>query len=178
MGTPGFPREVFVVSNVGWGEVVFSEIMFATNRLSYEEPQWIELYNISKTKVVNLEGWRLQINTYVREGETHNQFSSIVLNEIEIRSNQTILLVTGKSRHSDNIFDRQVYDLSEHHAIELGLDTYPFMIFTSKGFSLELKSPDNTTVDKAGNMDGQHGIDEPFFEFAYGGRNRDNERVS
>ena len=46
-------------NNTDRGKIIFSEIMYASN--GYTDPQWIELYNTSKTEVVNLEGWRLQV---------------------------------------------------------------------------------------------------------------------
>ncbi len=177
LGTPGYPSDIYV-SNVDRGEVVFSEIMFATNKSRNDEPQWIELFNTSNTKVVDLEGWLLIFETDDREDETRNQFTSINLKPMEILPKQTVLLVTGKSQHSDNILDRQVYDLSEHHVTELGRNTFPFVIFTGKGFSLELKSLSNTSVDKVGNMYGQDGNYDLLFEFALGHRNRDQARVS
>ncbi len=177
LGTPGYSSDIYL-RNVSSGEVVFSEIMFATNKLSWVEPQWIELYNASNTKVVDLEGWLLIFETDDREDETRNQFTSINLKSMEILPKQTVLLVSDKSQHSDNILDRQIYDLSEHHGTELGLNTYPSFIFDSKGFSLELKSPDNTSVDKVGNMYGEVGNYDLLFEFLYGHRNRDKARVS
>ena len=181
LGTPGYPKDIYR-NNVEQGQIVFSEIMYALNPYSKTEAQWIELYNMSDTEVVNLEGWKLKVEA--PEGETYYQYPVIVLKPIEIMPNQTVLLVTRKARHSDNILAHQVYDLSEHHNDVLELDTYPRRIIGITGFSLKLFSADETVIDSVGNLDGQYGNDEPYWEFKdlnrYGatGRTKDKHRVS
>ena len=181
LGTPGYPSDVYADS-IEKGQIVFSEIMYAAN--GYTEPQWIELYNTSETEIVNLEGWKLEVEA--PEDETYSSFQVITLNRIEIMPNQTILLVTRKSRHSDSILAHQVYDLSEHHNDILQLDTYPRRLLGLTGFSLHLFSADQKDIEKVGNLDGQYGSDEPFWHLSYserlgrnlGGRTKDKERVS
>ena len=179
LGTPGYPQDIYR-NNTDRGKIIFSEIMYASN--GYTDPQWIELYNTSKTEVVNLEGWRLQVEA--PEGETYNSFQVIELNPIEIMPMQTILLVTHEARHSENISAQQVYDLSAHHNV-LALDERPHRIIGITGFSLKLFSADGTAVaNSVGNLDGQSGNAEPFWEFkdlnrhSASGRTRDKHRVS
>ena len=180
LGTPGYPQDIYR-NNTDRGKIIFSEIMYASN--GYTDPQWIELYNTSKTEVVNLEGWRLQVEA--PEGETYNSFLVIELNPIEIMPMQTILLVTHKARHSENISAQQVYDLSAHHNNILALNKRPRRIIGITGFSLRLFSADGTAVaNSVGNLDGQSGNAEPFWEFkdlnrhSASGRTRDKHRVS
>ena len=180
LGTPGYPQDIYR-NNTDRGKIIFSEIMYASNGRT--DPQWIELYNTSKTEVVNLEGWRLQVEA--PEGETYNSFQVIELNPIEIMPMQTILLVTHKARHSENISAQQVYDLSAHHNNVLALDERPHRIIGITGFSLRLFSADGTAVaNSVGNLDGQSGNAEPFWEFkdlnrhSASGRTRDKHRVS
>ena len=180
LGTPGYPQDIYR-NNTDRGKIIFSEIMYASN--GYTDPQWIELYNTSKTEVVNLEGWRLQVEA--PEGETYNSFLVIELNPIEIMPMQTILLVTHKARHSENISAQQVYDLSAHHNNVLALDERPHRIIGITGFSLRLFSADGTAVaNSVGNLDGQSGNAEPYWEFkdlnrhGASGRTRDKHRVS
>ena len=180
LGTPGYPQDIYR-NNTDRGKIIFSEIMYASN--GYTDPQWIELYNTSKTEVVNLEGWRLQVEA--PEGETYNSFQVIELNPIEIMPMQTILLVTHKARHSENISAQQVYDLSAHHNNVLALNKRPHRIIGITGFSLRLFSADGIAVaNSVGNLDGQFGNAEPYWEFkdlnrhGASGRTRDKHRVS
>ena len=169
LGTPGYTTDIFVNNT---DDIVFSEIMYASNR---SQPQWIELYNNSKTKVVNLEGWKLVVKTL--EGETYYQHSDIILKPIEIMPNQIILLVTGKSHHSENILEHRVYDLSERHNDVLELNTDSRRLIGLSGFLLKLYSADGRLVDIAGNLDGQSDNDEPFWELPRG-ITKNRERVS
>ncbi|MCG9128634.1 lamin tail domain-containing protein [Candidatus Poribacteria bacterium] len=159
LGTPGFPSDSFLNET---GDIVISEIMYAsTHHEIHDEPQWIELYNNSDTKVVNLEGWKLQIEA--PENETSHNLSIFTFKALDILPNQTALLVTHKGRHSDNINEKQVYDLSEHHNDQLLLTEYPRRVIGITGFSLKLFSPDGVAVEQIGNLDGQSGSAEPFF---------------
>ena len=176
LGTPGYANGMVIDEGFS-GRITFSELMFATNGGLFSQPQWIELYNGATTAAmpVNLKGWKLVVEA--RDSEVSHRHSVIELNELHIATDQTVLLVTRDRKHSTPLADDKIYDLFRHHkdVRELGLRENKML--STSGFALKLMAPDGTLVDKAGNLDGEKGIDTPVWELP-AGRTEDGERIS
>ena len=179
LGTPGYPNrtplnEQFV------GLITFSEIMFETSGGLFSQPQWIELYNNSKTATatMNLEDWKLVIE--VRDSDARHRYSVLTLKALQVAPNRTVLLVTrdSRNRNSGNISEDRVYNLYHHHSDTHQLGLHENAVLSASGFSLQLYSPDGTLVDMVGNLDGRKRTkDAPKWELP-SGRTEDRARTS
>ncbi len=166
LGTPGYPDAV-IVNEPGTGQISISEVMFATPDDSTPSPaQWIELYNPSETEIVNLQGWELVITA--ANVPIPFRSTTLVLNGLEVLPNQTVLLVTGVGRHSENLPDRRIYDLQAQHPGNRYLKLRANRVLSSEGFGVYLFSPDGTLVDRAGNLTGRRGQEKPRWELPTG----------
>lgn len=176
LGTPGYPNDTMMDVDLT-GRITFSELMFATNGGLFSQPQWIELYNGATTAAmpVNLKGWKLVIEA--RDSEVHHRYSVIELDEFHIATDQTALLVTRDRRHSTPLADDQIYDLFRHHKDVRELGLRENKVLSTSGFALKLIAPDGTLVDKAGNLDGEKGVDAPAWELP-ADRTEDGDRTS
>ena len=184
---PTFRRKTPIYRrSVVWGDVVFNEVMYASN--GWSDIQWIELYNTSATQTFQLEGWKLRFLSV--EGETsHDRYITITLKPIELKPKGVILFVTRKAeqRHS-SVEAEKIYDLSEHHNDVLSLDRVPRRVIGITGFTLQLFSKDWIPVDRLGNvpLNYYNSADRPPLNYRFGditasgavGRTRDKRRVS
>lgn len=163
LGTPGYPRDV-IASIGGTGQISFSEVMYTTTDGLVPLPQWIELYNNSSTKGVNLEGWTLNIEG--RYGVGH-RYLSLELKAISVLPNATVLLVTTLGRHSGHFPEGRVYPLGGHHLSEQSLWVRNRLRrqgwLSPTAFGLQLLDRDGTLIDAAGNLDGEPGRDTPLW---------------
>ena len=164
LGTPGYPNAVSI-SETEPGELSISEVMFATDERGTLS-QWIELYNASETEIVNLEGYELVITA--ANVPIPFRSTTLVLNSLEVLPNQTVLLVTGVGRHSENLPERRIYDLQVQHAGNRYLKLRANRVLSSEGFGVYLFSPDGTLVDRAGNLTGRRGQEKPRWELPAG----------
>ena len=182
-GTPVTPDPI--TSDAKWGDVVFSEVMYASN--GRNDVQWIELYNTSKTETFQLDGWLLTILS--PQNETHYSRSvTIQLKPIELKPQHVILIVSGKARHSDAIMEHQIYDLSEHHKNAFDFTEFPRRIIGITGFRLTLYSKVGIQIDRLGNVYEDTSDFQLSFHYIYNfrditqsnatGRTRDKHRVS
>ena len=176
LGTPGYPNDA-VADDSLTGRITFSELMFATNGGLFSQPQWIELYNTTMiaAESVNLEGWKLVVEA--RDSEVRHRYSVIELEALHIAPNQTALLVTRNRRHSGHLSEDQIYDLYQHHSGALRLGLRENAVLPASGFALKLLAPDGTLVDRAGNLDGEKGVDTPAWTLP-SGRTEDGARTS
>lgn len=176
LGTPGYPNDTVIDEAVA-GRITFSELMFATNGGLFSQPQWIELYNGATTAAlpVNLKGWKLVVEA--RDSEVSHRYSVIELDELHIATDQTALLVTRDRRHSTPLAEDQIYDLFRHHKDVRELGLRENKVLSVSGFALKLIAPDGTLVDKAGNLDGEKGVDTPTWELP-ADRTEDGGRTS
>jgi len=166
LGTPGYPN-AGGVNETGTGQISVSEVMFATLDGSTPSPaQWIELYNPSETEIMNLQGWELVITA--ANVPIPFRSTTLVLNSLEVLPNQTVLLVTGVSRHSENLPERRIYDLQAQHPGNRYLKLRANRVLSSEGFGVYLFSPDGTLVDRAGNLTGRRGQEKPRWELPTG----------
>ena len=133
------------------GQIGFSELMFTSKVGRDTLPQWIELYNCDDTEKVNLEGWKLEIETRDRIGD--HQHVAILFEELHVLPKQMALIVTWSGRNSGNIPEDCIYIFSERFD---GFEKteYQNKILGQSGFSLKLLDPDGVVSDVAGNLDG------------------------
>ena len=153
-GTPGYPNSA-VKTAAATGSVTISEVMFdsADNTL----PQWIELYNHSKTEARNLNRWKLEIQNVDSAELVGRPIVTLTLGEKVIQPNQTLLIVASDARASStDVFpDERVYNLLALHQKNLRIKQPHDTFLSVQGFYLKLSDRDGTTVDEVGNTDGE-----------------------
>ena len=152
----GIPNNVVISAGAdATKNVIISEIMYDAGK-NDRLPQWIELFNMSDTKAVDLHNWRLYIVNHDDNSHFENNNSkSRVLNEIWLRGvkippRQTALIVSRTAR--------QTTQLPRHRIVNAGQAlTEPLL--NPKGFYLRLEANSHEgdlnkrqAGDKAGNL--------------------------
>ena len=157
-GTPGYHNTVIkdkesVLADAAM--VSISEIMYATgNRL----PQWIELYNGSKTEAVNLNEWKLKFETDrddedvdIRTPAVTIQFGGTI-----IPPNRTVLVTSTKAgQATPEINNNQVIiDLwaTEKGELEVNEVGRRYQLLSTVAFKLTLMEKGGGVVDTVGNL--------------------------
>ena len=158
-GTPGYPN-VAAKEAAAKGSVTFSEIM--VDSAGGTLPQWIELYNNSKTDVLNLNRWELEIQNVDSEDLVGRPIVRLTLQEKLIQPNQTLLIVTGDARAaSADVFpEDRVYNLLELHDKNLRIKRPQDTFLSAEGFYLRLTDRNEHLVDEIGNTDGNRRTDD------------------
>ena len=154
-GTPGYPNDaVKPMAATPRGSVTFSEIM--VDSAGGNLPQWIELYNASKTAALNLNRWKLEIQNVDSEDLMGRPVVTLTLKEKVIQPNQTLLIVTGDARASSaDVFPAsRVYNLLKLHEKNLRIKTPRDTFLSAEGFTLKLSDSAGQLVDEIGNTDG------------------------
>ena len=152
-GTPGYPNGA-AKETTAEGSVTLSEVMF--DSAGGTLPQWIELYNNSKTDAINLNRWKLEIQNVKSEDLVGRPIVALTLQEKVIQPNQTLLIVAGPARASSDSYlpaDR-VYDLLALHEKNLRIKQPQDTFLSAEGFYLKLMDRDGNLVDEVGNTDG------------------------
>ena len=154
-GTPGYANGggIDKIAGLSDGDITISEIMYANG--NGRVPQWVELYNSSMTRSVNLNGWDLEINNVDSEDIMSNEYINrrITLGDVKVLPNQTVLIVSTSGRNTSRaIFpDHRIFDLSASDAF--GRENRLDPILSSTGFNVALYDKDDKPVDEAGNID-------------------------
>ena len=151
------------------GPVSFSELMFVSKGGIDSLPQWIELYNNSKTEPVNLKGWRLEIEGRDAKGE--HQYAVITLRDLMVPPQQVALIVTGDAPNSVNIPEERLYNFFDHHrrVFKQNLPQNQNKVIGQNGFCLVLSDPNGDVSDIIGNLDGdRQTADAPTWELPSG----------
>ena len=160
-GTPGYPNgAVKTEAATPKGSVTLSEIM--VDSAGGTLPQWIELYNKSKTDAINLNRWRLEIQNVDSEDLVGRPVVTLTLGEKVIQPNQTLLIVAGPARASSDSYlpaDR-VYDLLALHEKNLRIKRARDTFLSTEGFYLKLTDRNGTLVDEVGNKDSDRRSDD------------------
>ena len=128
---------------------------------------------MSKTEIVNLWDWKLEIE--VRDAEGQHRHAIVRLNNLQILPNETALIVTSDAPNSVNLLKWSVYNFFEHHPNAfrdnksqnkvLGQNR----VLGQTGFFLRLSHPTDGISDVAGNLDGNRWTqDEPAWELPSG----------
>ena len=143
-GPLGYPR----------GTVIISEIMVDSGGGTL--PQWLELYNPSRTEARNLSGWTLEIQNVDSADLVGRLNVALTLQEKVIQPNQTLLIVAGYTRAASvGMFPaRRVYNLLALHQQNLRINTSRDTFLSAKGFHLKLSDRNGRLVDEVGNTDG------------------------
>ena len=160
-GTPGYPNgAVKTQPATPKGAVTMSEVMF--DSAGGTLPQWIELYNTSKTEALNLNRWELEIQNRKSEDLVGRPIVTLTLQEKMIQPNQTLLIVTGNARASSaDVFPAdRVYNLIELHEKNLRIKTPRDTFLSVEGFYLKLTDGTGALVDEIGNTDGDRRTDD------------------
>ena len=160
-GTPGYPNgAVKTEAATPKGSVTLSEIMFDSSGGTL--PQWIELYNNSKTDAINLNRWELEIQNVDSEDLVGRPIVTLTLSEKVIQPNQTLLIVAGPARASSDSYlpaDR-VYDLLALHEKNLRIKSARDTFLSTEGFYLQLSDRNGNLVDEVGNRDSDRRSDD------------------
>ena len=186
-GTPGYDNSVAKekVSQLDGGRLIVSELMLTTGEKGH--PQWIELYNTSKTRGIDLAadssdpktGWQLIIenhNSGSWEEELRELNITIDLKDLfdyNIPPNQTILIVsaTGRVSNRDYFPDSRVASIYNEKRNEFDMVTRKDLFLNAEGgFYIKIVDSDGTISDEVGNLDGNPpdpsrrgiGFDDPF----------------
>ena len=152
-GTPGYPN-VAAKEAAAKGSVTFSEIM--VDSAGGTLPQWIELYNTSKTEVLNLNRWELEIQNVDSEDLVGRPIVTLTLQEKLIQPNQTVLIVAGTARASSgtSLPADRIYNLLALHDKNLRIKKPSDTFLSEEGFYLKLTDRNGHLVDEIGNTDG------------------------
>ena len=161
-GTPGYLQSALTQQSQ-IPTVSMSEIMFAVGNRSEHLPQWIELYNASKTEVASLYGWRLEVEVYDPEGEATHRFGTLIIQRnLQILPNQTVLVVTKNGRNSGHFPAQRVYNIMEQNADRIDEFGPDVQLAGNIGFAIVLRDDTGNQVDIVGNLDGENSTrDEP-----------------
>ena len=160
-GTPGYPNgAVKTEAPTPRGAVTISEVML--DSAGGTLPQWVELYNASKTDALNLNRWELEIQNMDSEDLVGRPIVRLTLQEKVIQPNQTLLIVTGNARaSSENVYpEDRVYNLLELHDKNLRIKKPSDTFLSAKGFYLRLTDRNEHLVDEVGNTDGNRRTDD------------------
>ena len=160
-GTPGYPNgAVKTEASTPKGAVTISEIMFDSEGGTL--PQWIELYNKSKTEALNLNRWRLEIQNRNSHDLVGRPIVTLTLQEKVIQPNQTLLIVAGDARaSSSDVFpEDRVYNLLKLHEKNLRIKTPRDTFLSGEGFYLKLSDRNGMKIDEVGNIDDNRRTDD------------------
>ncbi|MDE0012539.1 MAG: lamin tail domain-containing protein [Candidatus Poribacteria bacterium] len=144
---PGPPLDTLSAA----GQIGFSELMFTPQDDPDALPEWIELYNNSKTQAVNLKGWRLEVEG--RDTTQQHRRTVVHLRDLVVPAGQTALIVTATGETSVDIPSGRVYDFFRHHS-DFQVTNTRNKLLGSVGFFLKLSDPGGKVSDVVGNLDG------------------------
>ena len=160
-GTPGYPNgAVKTEAPTPRGAITISEVML--DSAGGTLPQWVELYNASKTDALNLNRWELEIQNVDSEDLVGRPIVRLTLQEKVIQPNQTLLIVTGNARASSaDVYPAdRIYNLLELHDKNLRIKKPSDTFLSAKGFYLRLTDRNEHLVDEVGNTDGNRRTDD------------------
>lgn len=163
-GTPGFDNGAVkdkVKDLTASDPVVISEIMFGTGGTgNRRNPQWIELFNPSKTQAVKLHNWRLEVqNTTIDPSENLNVEDNytLILPDKRIQPNQTLLIVSASAREAtrDRFPSDRIINVWSTRTLRetVEMTSARDAILSSVAFYIKLSDPDKTVVDQVGNIE-------------------------
>ena len=156
-GTPGYEndalksRDARTVADreLSDGDISISEIMYDPGR-SGNLPQWIELYNSSRTEAINLKGWRMEIRN-PREETRAPSLIRWTFEDAIILPNQTLLLPSRRGRSHEDLSSNRIYDLYKENREDLGLTDAKKLLLSPTAFHMKLTNG-RTLVDAVGNL--------------------------
>ena len=169
-GTPGYDNDVAKgkLPQLDGGRLIVSELMLTTGDRGY--PQWIELYNTSKTRGIDLKadssdpetGWQLIIENHNSGSWKENRrrlYVTVDLKDLfnySIPPNQTVLIVSFKGRVSekDHFPAARVASIADTKMVDFGIaDRKDIFLNAEGGFNITIVDSDGTISDEVGNLD-------------------------
>ena len=162
-GTPGYPNNVVVDKDsvlAGDSAVTISEIMYDRGRRN-NLPQWIELYNSSKTQAINLNEWKLKIENTEDVDVREPAVTIGNLGGTIIQPNQTVLIVAytrGRvsrgSQGRDDFPSNRIINLSGKGELEIpdSVNKSNYRLLSGTAFKLTLIEKGGGMVDTVGNL--------------------------
>ena len=156
-GTPGYEndalksRDARTVADreLSDGDISISEIMYDPGR-NGNLPQWIELYNSSRTEAINLNGWRMEIRN-PREETRAPSLIRWTFKDAIILPNQTLLLPSRRARSHEDLSSNRIYDVYKENREDLGLTDAKKLLLSPTAFHMKLTNG-RTLVDAVGNL--------------------------
>ena len=152
-GTPGYNNDVVKSEGAdATGAVVISEVMSDTTG---RRPQWIELFNTSRTVGVNIDNWSIFVVNHglLPDGTNYENtkgFSERIDLDGKIPPRQTFLIVSTGGSDGTNLPSERIHNLRRGRGAQL---------LNPNGFYLTLKAKTNEgdaakhqTVDTVGNL--------------------------
>ena len=185
-GTPGYDNDIGrgKLTQLD-GRLIVNELMLTTANNS--APQWIELYNTSTTRVIDLAadgsdprtGWQLIVENHESGSWKENKRNlNITVNLKDlftfILPRQTVLIVAYKGRVSDRdrFPDSQVGSIFENRQTQTAFSMASredLFLNAEGGFHIKIVDGDGTVSDEVGNLDGNPpnprfglGLDSPY----------------
>ncbi len=163
IGSPGYTN----AERLPPGQISFSELMLTSKGGLHSLPQWIELYNASKTETVNLRGWTLEIESRDASGE--HRSGMVTLEDLLVPPEQTALIVTWTGRHSREIPKDRIHYLFHDAAFAQKGPQSRNKVLGQTGFFLKVSDPKGVISDVVGNLDGdRQTADMPVWELPAG----------
>ena len=180
-GTPGYDNDVAKgkLSQLDGGRLIVSELMLTASDRGY--PQWIELYNTSKTRGIDLKadssdpktGWQLIVenhNSGSWEEHHRNLYVTINLKDLfdYIPPNQTVLIVSSSGRVSEEDYfpEARVASIYEEKKSDFSMASRKDIFLNAEGgFYIRIVDGDGNISDEVGkipNLRGGIGLDDPF----------------
>jgi hypothetical protein len=180
-GTPGYDNDVAKgkLSQLDGGRLIVSELMLTTGDRGY--PQWIELYNTSKTRGIDLKaddsdpktGWQLIVenhNSGSWEEHHRNLYVTINLKDLfdYIPPNQTVLIVSSRGRVSEEDYfpEARVASIYEEKKSDFSMASRKDIFLNAEGgFYIKIVDGDGSISDEVGkvpNLRSSIGLDDPF----------------
>ena len=184
-GTPGYDNNFAGgrLSQLQGGKLIVSELMLTTS--NDRVPQWIELYNTSRTRAIDLAadssdpetGWQLIIENHDsgswKENKRHLNIT-VNLKDLftYIPPNQTVLIVAAEGRPSNrnHLPDTRVASVFHNFPNQFSMTNQKDLILNAEGgFHIKIVDGDGTVSDEVGNLDGVPvnlhkgiGLDDPY----------------
>ena len=164
-GTPGYENRVLKGDGGAvTGPVYISEVMYADDKAGVL-PQWIELYNPSKTVGANLHNWRLTIISHDLADDEGGLWkgkaeASVLLRDMKIDPNSTILITSRKGPRSEvHMPNADIFTLFPSHRSAFGMKSINDNVMNTYGFKITLHAKGNEgdrnkwqLVDVIGNL--------------------------
>ncbi len=168
-GTPGYDNgfvrdkdSVLTAGSVRISEVMYEKVGNA--------PQWIELYNSSKTEGVNLNEWKLRIENDRDDTDVDIRFRpTIQFGGVHIPPNDTVLITSaGTGQNSGNFPRHRVIDLwantAQRNELESADAGRNYRLLSTTAFKLTLIEKGGAVVDMVGNLDAAEAWELPASE--------------
>ena len=151
-GTPGYPNNAQRSGNDAdaLGAVIVSEVMPSIGDRNL--PEWIELYNTSKTIGVNIKDWRITVQNHDEDGKDGSfagnlsEVINITGGNARIPPGQTFLIVSRRGRDDTSLPADRVHVVGKKRT-EVLINPY--------GFNIKVESKKDSNyheVDMVGNL--------------------------